>query len=177
HDSAPRCDGRREEDPVAVGRTEFGFDVRVALPLAHPLRDEVAHLACGLGRRVLHRKALADRAAKLGRDLVDALVRSDLMRPRGEQKRRGQRDKRDRDHDATVHRTAPARSFSIAFTSVSSSIGPMCRPAITPSGPMKNVSGGPKTPYESATRPSSSATVVHTMPMRCTYASPLSRDS
>src|SRR5437660_3870780 len=168
HQTAPRRERRREEDPVAVRRAELGLDLGVRLSLAHALGHEVAHLSSRLRRRVLHGQALAHRAAKLRCDLVDAFVRGRLVRARREDERARAHEERAADENAAVHRAARVRSVSIPVTSVASSIGPMCLPAITPSGPMKNVSGGPKTPYERATRPSVSATVVHPMPMRRT---------
>src|SRR5438445_747966 len=175
---------RREQDPIAVRRTELGLDLSVAPTLVHALLDQRAHLARCLRGRVLHREALTDRAAQLARDAIDALRVRLVVRPRRERERHREDREGQADEDPPLraaagraHRAAAGRMASIPVTSVCSSIGPMWRPAMTPSGPMKYVSGMPKTPYESETRPSSSTTVGQSTPRSRTYERPLSGES
>src|SRR2546425_571431 len=175
---------RREQDPIAVRRTELGLDLSVAPTLVHALLDQRAHLARCLRGRVLHREALTDRAAQLARDAIDALRVRLVVRPRRERERHREDREGKADEDPPLraaarraHRAAAGRMASMPVTSVCSSIGPMWRPAMTPSGPMKYVSGMPKTPYESETRPSSSTTVGQRTPRSRTYERPLSVES
>src|SRR6185503_9994313 len=157
---------------------ELVTDLVVRSALRDALHDETVHLACARGRRVLHRQALTGHAAELAGDPVDALRGGRIVWPRAPPRRSEDRDERDQDQRAFArHRVAFGRSPSIAVTSVASSIGPMCRPAMMPSGAMKYVSGGPNTPYAKAIRPSSSCTVGHVTPFVLTYARAFSVES
>src|SRR2546428_752952 len=144
--AAPRSDRRREQHPVAVGGAELGLNLGIRLTFADALGDEIAHLARRLGGGVLHRQPLADRASQLGGNTFDALIRGRLVRGRRKNGGPREREQRGGGDDPPLHRLAPRRRACIPGITLVSSMGPMCRPAMTPSGPMKKVSGGPKTP-------------------------------